>query len=213
MSSHIKAPLLAAQFKPVISLVSDTLTLQDSVVLGIEGDAGAGKTTQAILLQQVFENTGYSVSLIHMDDFFLPFNLKTPKRLACAGENIHYERFLKEVAPALQETPNFLARSSTRYGKFDCSVGKITAYTTLHKSNIYIVEGSYAMNKHLVDLYDITVFMKIDALTQKKRICNRNTPKITERYFLEWIPMEKQFHKQFNLEKKADFVIDCSLDI
>ena len=145
-----------------------------------------------------------------MDDFFLPFNMKTPERLATAGENIHYERFLKEVAPVLQATSKCLATSSTRYGKFDCSVGKITTYTTLQKSDIYIVEGSYSMNKNLIDLYDITLFMKIDKQTQYARINKRNTPEIAKRYRQEWIPMEKQFHKVFKLEEKADFVIDCS---
>lgn len=180
-------------------------------IVCLEGDAAAGKTTKSRILQQILEKKGFLVSVIHMDDFFLPFDMKTPERLAKAGENIHYERFLEEVAPFLQiktkSQPTNTSFNSTHYGKFDCSVGKITTSIKLSKSDIYIVEGSYSMNKNLIDLYDITVFMKIDTETQLARINKRNTPEIAKRYVQKWIPMEKQFHKTFNLEKKADFVI------
>ena len=181
-----------------------------NTVLCIEGDAAAGKTTKATALQHILKDKGFSVSVIHMDDFFLPFDMKTAERLATAGENIHHERFLQEVAPLLQQKANTKDNcTSVRYGKFDCSIGKITTQTTLQKSDIYIVEGSYSMNKNLIDLYDITVFMKIDPKTQTDRICQRNTPEIAQRYQKEWIPMEKHFHTTCKLEQKADFVISA----
>lgn len=172
-----------------------------SVVICIEGDAAAGKTTNAFWLSHFLENKGFSVSIIHMDDFFLPFDMKTSKRLSIPGENIHHERFLKEVAPTLCSK-----KKLSNYGKFDCSIGKISTYTRLYKSDIYIVEGSYSMNKNLLGLYDLKIFMKIDAKTQIERIQKRNTPEIAQRYKKEWIPMEKEFHKAFKLEQIADFV-------
>ncbi|MBS6367782.1 MAG: hypothetical protein KH420_10635, partial [Clostridiales bacterium] len=69
---------------------------QGPLTLAIDGRAAAGKTTLACQLQQHF-----GAAVIHMDDFFLPAELRTASRLQTPGGNVHYERFLQEVAPAL----------------------------------------------------------------------------------------------------------------
>jgi ABC-type multidrug transport system fused ATPase/permease subunit len=56
------------------------------LTIAIDGMAGAGKTTLASLLSQIF-----NCAVIHMDDFFLPFEMRTPQRLAQPGGNVHYE--------------------------------------------------------------------------------------------------------------------------
>ena len=57
-------------------------------MLAIDGMSASGKST---LAQEVADKYGGSV--VHMDDFFLPAELRTNKRLETPGGNIHYERF------------------------------------------------------------------------------------------------------------------------
>ena len=79
------------------------------VVLAIDGMSASGKST---LAQEVADKYGGSV--VHMDDFFLPAELRTNKRLETPGGNIHYERFKEEVLPGIADHRSF------EYGIFDC---------------------------------------------------------------------------------------------
>ena len=58
--------------------------------VAIEGPCGSGKSTLANHLLEIF---GDQANLIHMDDFFLPLELRTTDRLAEPGGNIDYVRF------------------------------------------------------------------------------------------------------------------------
>lgn len=61
-------------------------------VIAMDGRAAAGKTT---LAEELAVTLGGAV--VHMDDFFLPGELRTPERLAAPGGNVHAERFVEEV--------------------------------------------------------------------------------------------------------------------
>ena len=78
-------------------------------VIAIDGRAASGKTTLAAALAA---ETGGAV--VHMDDFFLPAELRTPQRLAAPGGNVHAERFAEEVLPFLRQGRPFC------YRRFDC---------------------------------------------------------------------------------------------
>ena len=72
--------------------ISTKLKNVSRMVVGIDGMAAAGKTTLAAELADKFCG-----EVIHMDDFFLPFELRTAERLKEPGGNVHYERFIDEV--------------------------------------------------------------------------------------------------------------------
>ena len=65
---------------------------KDSFIVAIDGRCASGKTTVATALAGLL-----NANLIHMDDFFLRKEQRTPERLATPGENIDHERFLEEV--------------------------------------------------------------------------------------------------------------------
>ena len=75
----------------------------------ISGKGGVGKTTLAAALCEAFGG-----ACVHMDDFFLPPELRTAERLAAPGGNVHAERFLAEAAPRL-------GKGAFSYRRFDCS--------------------------------------------------------------------------------------------
>ncbi|MCL1877401.1 MAG: hypothetical protein FWF80_00945, partial [Defluviitaleaceae bacterium] len=69
----------------------------DARVIAIDGRSASGKTT---LASELAAQTGASV--IHMDDFFLPQDLRTEERLNTPGGNVHHERFASEVLPHIK---------------------------------------------------------------------------------------------------------------
>lgn len=157
-------------------------------VTAIDGRAGAGKTTLAVELAAV---TGASV--ICMDDFFLPMELRTPARMSEAGGNIHYERFEAEVLPFLHQDIPFT------YQRFDCSCMALGEYKRVG-TGLRIVEGSYSHHPRFGNYADLTVFCDVDADEQMRRIRRRN-PNLAERFEREWIPMEENYIKTFGIEK------------
>ena len=103
------------------------------VFVSIEGGAGSGKTTLAAALERRYISNVY-----HMDDFFLPPELRTEARLKTPGGNIHYERFMEEVFEGIMADDVFT------YGVFDCKKGCITHRKEVLYAPLHIMEGVYS---------------------------------------------------------------------
>lgn len=87
MRNELK-PLLYNEYKDVFDVIKNLLKENEKLVIAIDGRCGGGKSTLGLLLKEQFD-----CNIFHMDDFFLPFEMKTAERLRKAGENVHYERF------------------------------------------------------------------------------------------------------------------------
>ena len=81
----------------IISFIKAESYSCDRFILAIDGRCASGKTTIATELAHTL-----NADLIHMDDFFLRPEQRTPERLAIPGENIDHERFLTEVLEPLR---------------------------------------------------------------------------------------------------------------
>ena len=84
-------------FNALSSKIDDILKEKGRISIAIDGDCCSGKTTLAEKLSKK-----YGCDVVHTDDFFLPFSLRTKERYAEPGGNIHYERFILEVLPHLK---------------------------------------------------------------------------------------------------------------
>ncbi|MBQ6868147.1 MAG: (d)CMP kinase [Clostridia bacterium] len=164
-------------------------------IIAIDGRCGSGKSTLACILAEKL-----SVQVVYMDDFFLPFALRTEERMNEAGGNIHYERFIDEVI-------NHLDDEALTYGVFDCSVMEINGESHIKNKGIIIVEGSYALHDKFGKYYDFAIFSDVDYDTQVERIRERNGEKMLKRFTGEWIPMEEKYFATQKTAEKCDFVI------
>lgn len=107
-------------------------------VLAIDGRAGSGKSSLANQLAALLP-----ASVIHLDDFFLPVELRSPERLAEPGGNFHYERFRTEVLPCLRQAEPF------SYRKFDCGRMDYGEEVEIPSAPWLIVEGAYSLSRQL----------------------------------------------------------------
>jgi len=164
-------------------------------ILAIDGPAGAGKSTLAKEIR-----CRYGGELIHMDDFFLPFSLRSKNRLQEAGGNIHYERFIDEVLP-------YLRGGAFTYGIFDCSRGAIGGERNLPASPLRIVEGSYCLHPKFGDYADIRIFLDITPAEQERRILTRNGEAMWRNFRDRWIPMEERYFEATGIRDRVDFVL------
>ncbi len=168
---------------------------KNPVLLSIEGGAGSGKTELARGLQKQFGGAVY-----HMDDFFLPPDMRTKERLETPGGNVHYERFREEVMQGIFSGKPF------SYGVFDCKMGAIRERRTVQPQQFHIIEGVYSAHPVFGDVYDLRIFLDVDAKTQNRRILARNGEDAVT-FFQKWIPMENQYFKAFQIRENSDIIL------
>lgn len=162
------------------------------VVIAIEGNCTAGKTTLAAALE-----AEYDCNVIHMDDFFLRPEQRTSERYAEAGGNVDYERFREEVLEKLKEGNPFC------YRPFDCSTFTLSDAVQVQPKQLTVVEGTYCLHPYFGDAYDLKVFLSVEQELQQKRIMQR--PAFLHRRFLEeWIPMEKLYFDFYHVSELSD---------
>ena len=158
----------------------------------IDGPCASGKSTMAMKLAEIL-----GASVIRVDDFFLPPQLRTEERLAEAGGNVHYERFKEEVVQQLQTGKEF------SYTRFDCSVMDYGNAVNVPAAKWRIVEGSYSHHPYFGQYGDIRVFSVVDADEQMSRIMVRNGAEMARRFEKTWIPMENRYFQVYNICEQA----------
>lgn len=164
--------------------------------VAIDGQAAAGKTSSAAHLSELFR-----APVVHMDDFYLPPDIRTRQRLAEPGGNVHYERFIAEVLPYLGSGAAF------SYRVFDCGRAAYTQTRDIPASQLILVEGAYSLHPALGNPYAASAFFAVSASEQERRIRARNGDAAWERFRDVWIPMENRYHDAFGIRARCDEVI------
>lgn len=184
-------PKETRQLLGVLRAIDACLTEKGQVSVAIDGMCGGGKTTLAAILAEV-----YGAQLFHMDDYFLPFERKTPERLAEPGGNVDYERFKEEIASRKLDEP-------VVFRAYDCSCGELGEWQKAEPNTVRIVEGSYSLHPYFGDVYDVRAWVKIDPALQRERILARNGEEMLKRFENEWIPMETHYAEAFGIAEKC----------
>lgn len=176
----------------------DNLQTKDHFLLAIDGMCASGKSTLAKQLSKQL-----NAHVFHMDDFYLPLELRTSQRLNQPGGNVHYERFLETVLLPLSQ------EETVYYQPFDCSKMQLSDQITKISYHPYnIVEGSYALRPELTPYYTDIIVLKISPQEQIDRLMKRNPDKIDD-FVHKWIPLENQYFKFYHIYEN-DSVITLS---
>lgn len=171
---------------------------QKNIIIAIDGDSGSGKTTLGKQLQKQ-----YSANLIHIDDFYLPKVLRTPERFAYHGGNIHIERII-ELLEHIQEGNDLL------YAPYNRLTDQIERAKSYPPTTLTIVEGSYSQLPMLDPFYDFKIFLKLDKSEQLERIENREGTERFQDFIKQWIPREKNYQEDYQIENHASIIIETS---
>jgi uridine kinase len=165
-------------------------------IIAIDGRAASGKT---MLAESLSEALG--ASIIHLDDFFLPSEMRTEERLSEPGGNVHYERFKREIIDKLQ------SRDDIVYRRFDCTSMSFGETKRISRTPVIIIEGSYAHHPYFGDYANLKIFKSVNAVEQMERIMLRNGCLHGQIFKDKWIPMEEKYFNTFQIIEKADISI------
>ena len=182
----------------IAARVQALLQTQERVLLAIDGNCCAGKTTMASRLGAML-----GASVFHLDDYFLQPQMRTPERLSQPGGNVDAERFLEEVLlPAKRgETAHVV--------KYDCHEDVLFPPVPVLPSRIAIVEGAYSLHPLLAPHYDLKVFCRIDSVLQLSRIRARNGEAALKVFESRWIPLENNYFQALDVLSQCDIVINA----
>ena len=184
-----------ADFLPVFTEIDKRLT-HGNVILVMEGGSASGKSTLADALKEV-----YGCTVLHADDYFLRPEQRTPERLAEVGGNFDRERFVEEIVQPLRQG------QPVTYRRFDCMTQALGKPITVQKTELTVVEGVYSLHPSFGKYYDLAIFLDIAPDIQKKRIGVRNSPRLANRFFTEWIPMENAYFEATRIKERVDMVV------
>ena len=172
------------------------LDLSCRQIIALDGRCASGKTTLAKDAEELF-----GASAVHMDDFYLPLALRTEERLGTPGGNVHYERFLTDVIPALRQGGAF------SYPVFDCSVMDIRGQRSVADSALVIVEGAYSCHPALGDYMTLRAFSDIEPEEQQRRILLRNGEAGLRQFNARWIPLEEKYIAALRIRERAQIIL------
>lgn len=166
---------------------------QGRMIVAIEGRCASGKST---LAKQLQESCGWPV--VHMDDFFLRPEQRTPERYAQPGGNVDYERFSAEVLAPWSRGERVC------YRPFDCHTMTLSDPVDLPDAPVLLVEGSYSCHPALREFYDLKVFLTLSPELQMERIIARNGEEHAEVFRQRWIPLEEAYFAACDVEDCCD---------
>jgi len=178
--------------------IKTLLSEQETVLVAIDGNCTAGKTTLAALLAEEF-----SCNVFHVDEFFLQPHQRTPERLAEAGGNVDYERFQEEVLQPLRRG------ESVCYRPYDCRTQTLREPVCLPQKKLNIIEGTYSCHPFFGKPYDLTIFLSVSPETQHQRVLLRPAFKHSM-FFNVWIPMEQRYFEATDIERRCDVMIEVN---
>jgi len=168
-------------------------------IIAIDGMCGSGKSYLADLIEARFD-----CNVFHMDDFFLPLEMKTKERLAQPGANVHYERFKKEVLEPL------VKQQTVIYRPYLCGKWEFGEPITVEPKKLTIIEGTYSMHPKLRDAYDLKIFLSVDDSVQRERIRIREGEEKLKQFIEKWIPLENLYFNSLGIKALCDITLDTS---
>jgi len=191
--------IISVGYVPLFGIISNinlALKQKGHIIVAIEGRAASGKSTATCFLDDIFY-----LNVIRTDDFMLPEEMKTTRRMEEAGGNFYYERFCEEVVPYIQGTKKF------EYRVFDYKTQSYTKTVTICPRPVTIVEGAYSCHPNIGNIYDLKIFMTIFKKEQNKRILARNGEEGLKKFVKELIPLENRYFENFSIREKCDIVL------
>jgi uridine kinase len=183
----------------LLSSFDKTHRKQSTLLVGIDGCGGSGKSTLAKELQQAYDN----VTIVHMDDFFLPSNQRVdaPPKQKPVGADFDWKRLLNQVLEPVSQD------KEGRYQRYDWEMDSLAEWHIVPIGGIVIVEGVYSLRRELSDKYDIAIWVDCPREIRLSRGLERDGEQARDMWENNWMVSEDIYVKEHKPHERADFVV------
>ena len=194
---------MTTQLGDIVRHLQAAAARQTTILVGVDGLGGAGKTVLAAAVAGNLRSAGQPVALVHFDDFFLPSSERPsgPPESKPIGGDFDWCRLRDEVLVSLR------ANQAARYRKYDWTLDALAETHEIPPVGTVIVEGVYCTRKELTDLYDVRVWVECPRDLRLARGIRRDGEAARDRWELDWMPSEDLYVGEHRPIRAAHFVI------
>ena len=185
-----------AIYFPVIYQVERCLSQAEHVTIAIDGPCGGGKSSLAALLAELFPSR-----VLHMDDYYLPLQRRSPGWEETPCGNMDLERFLREALLPAARGEAIVCQP------YSCQQGQLLETRMLPSAPLTIVEGSYSHHPLFAQHYDLKIFLRCSHEEQLARLQRREDSRL-DAYLRRWVPLEEAYYRAFDIEFQCDMSFD-----
>lgn len=183
-----------------------------TVIVGIDGLGGAGKSTVSEELYRLLGEENYSVSVLHIDDFIHPKAVRYNDSYAeweCYYDlQWRYDYLINEVIMPIKRG-DFNSKIEL-YDKDNDTY--YLSETDIPSGSIVIIEGIFLQREELRDAFDFMIYIDIPEEVRLERVLERDgyigdKEQIKAKYNNRYFPAERHYVKTCSPCDKADCVV------
>jgi uridine kinase len=171
-----------------------------SVLVGIDGRGGSGKSTFARELAALLRNA----TVVQFDDFYRPAEERKVRAASGddeVGGSFDWRRARDQVLQPLVDG------EIARYQRYDWDSDELAEWHLISPGGMVIVEGNYSTRDELRDYYDLTIWVDSPQEIRLRRGVERDGEDARARWLEEWIPEEDRYVGAYQPADRADIVI------
>ncbi len=175
-----------------------------TLLIGIDGCGGSGKSTLAKILARILSN----VTIVEMDDFYLPSLLRNGKEFnpEQIGSTYDWKRLKNQVLAPLFQNQN------AKYQRYDWNADRLAECHTVAFGGVVIVEGVYSTRTELANFYDFRIWVECPREVRLARGIARDGEEARDRWEREWMPMEDSYVENHKPRENADYVVNGNVE-
>ncbi|MCC5912647.1 MAG: uridine kinase [Clostridiaceae bacterium] len=187
-------------YNNLISKIFNLPKKQKTLLIGIDGCGGAGKSTFAKKLSEAYSE----ITIVHMDDFYLPSQLRKNSNVKDkeVGAYFDWRRLKKQVLEPLSND------NMAKYQKYDWDKDSLKDCHEIKVGRIVIIEGVYSIRKELEKYYDFKIWIDTPRDLRLSRGIERDGEVARKLWEEEWMPAEDKYVKEHEPLDRADLIID-----
>lgn len=191
-------------FEQLLIILENLSRKQSTLLVGIDGCGGSGKSTFA----KELEKLSSEITIIHMDDFYLPSTQRKKGNSVekPVGADFDWQRLKRQVLEPL------VNNKESKYQLYDWPSDKLGNWNKVSTGGIVIIEGVYSIRKELEAFYDFKIFIDCPYNIRLKRGIERDGEAARDMWEKNWMVAENKYMEKQKPFDRADLVVDGSGD-
>lgn len=185
--------------KDIYAKLMNSKDANKTILIGIDGCGGAGKSTLAQAFKEVNPE---KVTVIHMDDFYKSSLLRESVKESDIGGNWDCERVKNQVLIPLKQNQN------TEYQRYDWNEDALAEWHNVPVGGLVVIEGCYSLIQELESYYDFKIWIESPKDLRLSRGIERDGEEKRHLWEDLWMPAEELYIKSQKPMDEVDLIID-----